>query len=196
MADPRRIGAIIGAYTGYVCGSMEDLLAYAGDKLGLEGPLPYTSMRDKLKELQEASRDDFLALGAWCVHPPLAESELDKALQLADMVLGLPSLSPAPWQVSSGANGPDVLSEGTVEPVVVGAGIHDAQFIAAARTVVPALAVCVRELRARVWLEERKHGRELAGERAKRAAANVALANRELEEEGPYCPLCKRGLCS
>lgn len=54
--------AIIGAYTGYLCGSFADLHAYVERKLGR--PIFTHELGDKkmIVEIKEAVRDDFISI--------------------------------------------------------------------------------------------------------------------------------------
>jgi hypothetical protein len=63
---PKEVGAIIGAYTGFLCGKFEDMHAYVEKLLGhpvFTHEMGSPAMEAKIKE---AAKADFVRLGEWC----------------------------------------------------------------------------------------------------------------------------------
>ena len=63
---PKRIGAIVGAYTGILCGSFSDLHEYIEQLMGRPVFTHELGSGGVGEEVKERAKADFLALATWC----------------------------------------------------------------------------------------------------------------------------------
>lgn len=202
ILSPARLGAIVSAYTGHVLGDIQPLLDYCTELLGK--PVTMDQLHALHPKIKELALRDYHALGQWCREPPIADSELDAALALCQTVLA-DDLPPAPWRVEEEGGEATVYDSQNTTVAYTPRGYEfapalmlatTARMVAAARLLLPSMAACLQELRVRLWLEQREHDREIAGERSNTDAAEMAARNASAVGEGPYCEHCGRGECN
>lgn len=63
---PKEIGAVIGAYTGILCGGFSDLHEYIEKILGRPVFTSEMASPDISAQIKDASKEDFLRLANWC----------------------------------------------------------------------------------------------------------------------------------
>lgn len=64
--SPKQIGAIVGAYTGFLCGSFADCHEYIEQLVGRPVWTHEIGDTDFMAKVQELAKPDFLKLGEYC----------------------------------------------------------------------------------------------------------------------------------
>lgn len=64
--NPKKIGAIVTAYTGIMCGDIKYFMEYASDKMGHEVMHHHLADYDFKRVIKEKSTDDFHDMHRWC----------------------------------------------------------------------------------------------------------------------------------
>jgi len=66
---PKEIGAIIGAYTGILCGEFSDMHEYIEKIMGRPVWTHEMGSRETMEKIKQKAKPDFIRVAMWCGHP-------------------------------------------------------------------------------------------------------------------------------